>query len=459
MTDRETSSLGANAARKLADTTKTVPQMGTITPRWLLRLLPWVSVEGGTYRVNRVRVIGGGLERVDTCVDAGQASLDASSLRAVPLLRNLDDATLERLAGMFQSESHPPGTLIVSRESPRDRFFILARGKADVWITAPSGGRRSHRLLRDGDFFGEESLVVEDVESANVESLTSVTLLTLSRTQFEVLLEVPGVRDMLAGAMRVDMEEAGAEVTLSSAGERRLPATFVDYEDFPREYDLKVIQTTLRVNTRIADLYSTPHDQLEQQQRLAIEAARERQEWEIVNNEDFGLLHNVAPTMRIPTRTGPPTPDDMDELLSAVWKEPAFFAAHPTAIAAFGRECTRRGVPPPTTNMFGGPFLTWRGVPIVPVDKLSIDYEGGVRKSHILLMRVGEERQGVVGLHQPSAGNTDVPSLAMRYNGVDELGIASYLLSLYFSAAVLTDDALGVLEEVEVGRYHEYGGA
>ncbi len=40
--------------------------------------------------------------------------------------------------------------------------------------------------------------------------------------------------------------------------------------------------------------------------------------------------------------------------------------------------------------------------------------------------------------------------------GLDALGVASYLLTLYFSCAVLTDDALGVLENVEVGYYHDY---
>jgi len=49
-----------------------------------------------------------------------------------------------------------------------------------------------------------------------------------------------------------------------------------------------------------------------------------------------------------------------------VWKEPAFFLAHPKAIAAFGRECTRRGVAPPTASLFGSQFLTWRGLPLVP---------------------------------------------------------------------------------------------
>jgi hypothetical protein len=49
-----------------------------------------------------------------------------------------------------------------------------------------------------------------------------------------------------------------------------------------------------------------------------------------------------------------------------------------------------------------------------------------------------------------------MPSLSARLMGLDSLGVASYLLTSYFSCAVLTDDALGVLENVEVGYYHDY---
>ena len=51
--DRQQRSLTTAAARNLATTTKSVPQMQAITSRWLLRMLPWVQVSGGTYRVNR----------------------------------------------------------------------------------------------------------------------------------------------------------------------------------------------------------------------------------------------------------------------------------------------------------------------------------------------------------------------------------------------------------------------
>jgi len=163
-------------------------------------------------------------------------------------------------------------------------------------------------------------------------------------------------------------------------------------------------------------------------------------------------LASVAPDQRIKTRTGAPTPDDLDELLTKVWKEPGFFLAHPKTIAAFGRECTRRGVPPPTVGLFGSQFLTWRGVPLIPSDKVKIQ-DG---KSSILLIRSGEKKQGVVGLYQPNLPGEQSPGLSVRFMGINNKAIASYLVSLYCSLAVLTDDALAVLDGVEVGKYHEY---
>ena len=190
------SALGDHAARQLANATKTVPQLSTITPRWLVHLLQWVPVEAGIFRLNKV--------------------------------------------------NNP----------------------------------------------------------------TSV------------------------------------EVACSQRDEAALPKTFVDYEEQPREYFLNAVTTVLDVHTRVSDLYSSPHDQIR-----GTVAPDDRDDQGasgvgLINNPDYGLLANVADAQRLSTLNGAPTPDDLDELITRVWKAPGFFLAHPLAIAAFGRECTRRGVPP-----------------------------------------------------------------------------------------------------------------
>lgn len=89
---------------------------------------------------------------------------------------------------------------------------------------------------------------------------------------------------------------------------------------------------------------------------------------------------------------------------------------------------------------------------MIPSDKLNVT--GG--KTNILLLRTGESRQGVVGLYQPNLPGQQGMGLSVRFMGINHKAIASYLVSLYCSLAVLTEDALGVLENVEVGKYHEY---
>lgn len=258
-----------------------------------------------------------------------------------------------------------------------------------------------------------------------------------------------------AGIYRLNRVKDPASVTVSTPprDESELTTTYVGYYEAPREYFLSTITTIVDIHTRVSDLYSSPFDQIAEQIRLTVETVKERQESELINSADYGLLASVEAGQRISTLTGPPTPDDFDQLITKVWKDPAFFLAHPLGIAAFARECTRRGVPPATVSLYGSQFITWRGLPLVPSNKVPV--EGG--KTKMLLLRVGEQCQGVIGLYQPGLTGEQSPGLSVRFMGISRNAIASYLVSLYSSLAVLTSDALAVLDDVEIGRFHEYG--
>ena len=470
--DQEQQSVSTGAARNLATTTKTRAQWAALTPRWVLHLLPWVRVDGGTYRVNRVRLLDPDERRIRFTMVDGQPVVAVDELRQLSLFRDLEMDAVEAISEALQMESHDAGTVLMTEGEAGDKFYLLAEGAVEVSMRGSRGQKLRIAVLGAGEIFGESALLSDEPRSATVTVLGPSTFLTLSRAQFEALMAAhPDLRAAMQAVaerrlrQRAAVDEYGEhkiEVEAGHHGEQVLPETFVDYEDTPREYPLSVVQTIVRVHTRVSDLYSNPIDQLEEQLRLSIEGIRERQEHELINNPEFGLLHAAAPSMRTSSRTGAPTPDDMDDLLALVWKRPAFFLAHPLAIAAFGRECTRRGVPPPTTTMYGSPFLTWRGVPIVPCDKLLVDGKArsGSRAgtTNILLMRVGEREQGVVGLHTSGLpGEPEgLPGLSVRLTGINRRAVASYLLTLYFSAAVLIEDAIAVLEGVDVGVYHEY---
>jgi CRP-like cAMP-binding protein len=463
-------SVTTSVAKNLANTTKTSPKMMSITPRWLLSLLPWVHVAGGTYRVNRTKVELSKAARIEVDMRNGSVLLPAEALRSVPLFSQLPEAVLTRMATSFKTESVSLGNKLVVEGEDLSKFFILAQGQVEVLSKGVHGADLRMALLTEGEFFGETDLVSDRPSDITVRTITPCVLLTLSRKDLDaVLAEVPSLADRFKKAIDEHLElrstvnrygERNIDLVSGFAENVEIPETFVDYSDHPREYSLSAVQTVVRVHTRVSDLYNGPYDQLEEQMRLTIEGIKERQEWELINNSKFGLVHSADPGMRISTRYGAPTPDDLDELLALVWKKPCFFLAHPKAIAAFGRECTWRGDPLATINLFGTPVLTWRGIPLVPCDKLEVKsrYQSNqwFGTTSILLMRVGEADQGVVGLHQAGIPSEISPSLSARLMGVDNLGVASYLLTLYSSCAVLTDDALGILENVEVGYYHDY---
>src|SRR6202161_1991133 len=463
-------SVTTSVAKNLADTTKTSPKMMSITPRWLLSLLPWVQVNGGIYRVNRTKVELPKAERIGIDVSDGTASFAPESLRSVPLFSKLPDAIITRMASRFKTEDVSLGNKLLVEGEDLSKFFIIAQGQVEVLSKGIHGSDLRIALLSEGEFFGETDLVSDKPSDVTVRTNTPCVLLTLSRKDLDaVLAESPNLQDDFKKAIAEHIElrstvnrygERNIDLVSGFAENVEIPETFVDYSANPREYSMSAVQTVVRVHTRVSDLYNGPFDQLEEQMRLTIEGIKERQEWELINSPRFGLLNSVDPAMRISTRYGAPTPDDLDELLALVWKKPAFFLAHPKAIAAFERECTWRGVPPVTISLFGVPVITWRGIPLVPCDKLEMKsrYQSNqwYGTTSILLARVGETDQGVVGLHQAGIPGEIMPSLSARLMGLDSLGVASYLLTLYFSCAVVPDDAAGILENVEVGYYHNY---
>ena len=456
---RAQSSLATAAARNLATTTKSVPQMQGISSRWLLKVLPWVQAAGGAYRVNRRLSYAVGDGRVTFTNTGSEIRVIPQELCELPLLRGYDDdAVLAALSLKFVQREYAPGDLIVESGQRADAVFLIAHGKVNKIGVGEFGDTTALGVLADGDHFGGEVLAGPQGEwDFTVKAVTPVTVLTLDWRSFEEMNGAAGgLREHIQHARargengkRDEGGEAAIEMSSGHEGEVELPGTFVDYELSPREYELSVAQTVLRVHSRVADLYNQPMDQVEQQLRLTIEALRERQEHELVNNREFGLLANADLGQRIHTRSGPPTPDDMDDLLATVWKEPSYFLAHPRTIAAFGRECSKLGLYPASTDLGGHQVPSWRGVPILPCNKIGISQ---TRTSSIMLMRVGEQNQGVVGLHQTGLPDEYQPGLSVRFMGIDEKAVISYLVSAYYSAAILVPDALGVLENVEIGR-------
>ena len=449
-------SLSTAAARNLSTTTKTTPQMQGITSRWVTRTLPWVNVSGGTYRVNRRLSFAVGRGRVLFVQNgADDVRIVPETMRALPVLRGLtDDAVLGELAASFTAREFQPGEVIFEAGTPVQQAYIVAHGRLQRLGTGKYGGTDILGTLIDGDQLGDDALGQPEPRwPYTVRAVTAGTIMVLDWSRYEEIAgQSAALRDQVAWFLENARKpadkhgQASVELSAGHAGEYPLPGTFVDYDLEPREYQLSVAQTVLQVHTRVADLYNDPMNQFQEQLRLTVEAIRERREWELVNNRDFGLLHNTAYDQRISTWSGPPTPDDMDDLLTMRRGTRVFFA-HPKAIAALFRECSKRGLMPENATIDGHAVPAWRGVPLLPCGKIPISDQ---QTSSIIAMRTGAEDQGVVGLRQEGIPDEYEPSLNVRFMGIDDAAIMSYLVSAYYSAAILVPDACGILENVDI---------
>jgi len=451
----EQQSLATAAARNLATTTKSAPQMQGISSRWLLKSLPWVHTDGGAYRVNRRLTYTIGDGRIDFDQSGSQVRVIPAELGELSLLRGYEDQeVLEALAGRFVQREFEAGEVLAQEGTPADHLYLLAHGRVVKTGHGHYGETNRLGVLADGDKFGDGYLLdTEPTWDYTVKAATAGILLQLPRHEFIAILDdSPSLQAQVQHYLSVpehrQNKHGEAEIALSSGhvGEIQLPGTFVDYELKPREYELSVAQTVLRVHSRVADLYNKPMNQTEQQLRLTIEALRERQEFELVNNREFGLLHNADFKQRIQTHEGPPTPDDLDDLLS-MRRNTQFMFAHPRAIAAFGKECNKRGLNMGTVDVNGHHLPAWRGVPLLPCGKIPVSEHS---TSSIIAIRTGEDNEGVIGLHQTGLPDEVEPGLNARFMGIDDKAIISYLVSTYYSAAVLVPDAIGILENAEV---------
>src|SRR5687767_12301397 len=156
-TDSPQLSLGTAAARNLATTTKSEPQMQGISSRWLLRVLPWVEANGGAYRVNRRLSYAVGDGRVTFTNVGADVQVIPAELCEIPFLRTYDDMeVLGALAAKFEQREFQAGDVLVERGSPADEIVLIARGKVNKIGIGKYGDEAVLDVWADGDHFSYE---------------------------------------------------------------------------------------------------------------------------------------------------------------------------------------------------------------------------------------------------------------------------------------------------------------
>ncbi|MFE2101056.1 cyclic nucleotide-binding domain-containing protein, partial [Streptomyces sp. NPDC059468] len=251
-TDGRLTSLSTRAARNLATTTKSEPQMQAITSRWLLKTLPWVDVKGGTYRVNRRLQLRTGRGRVHFEQNgADDIRVIPETLTELPILRGYSDLdVLREMATRFQPREVRPGQVLFEAGQPVTEAYLVVHGRFTRFAAGKYGQEEIVGVVTDGDQMGDEAVGQSDpLWLTSVRAETAGVVLALS---WDVVQEFTERVPSLAAHLRAYVEqqrrpmnrkgEAEVPVQAGHVGEQTLTGGFVDYELAPREYELSLTQ-------------------------------------------------------------------------------------------------------------------------------------------------------------------------------------------------------------------------
>jgi CRP-like cAMP-binding protein len=127
-------------------------------------------------------------------------------LRRTEILRSLGEAEILRLAERVRVKVYGTGEVVVRQEDEGDSLFIVRRGMLDVLIDGTRVG-----TLREGEVFGEMSLLTGERRKATVAATSEVHLIEISKDDIDpVIRSNPDLLEKLS-AILARREEAITE--------------------------------------------------------------------------------------------------------------------------------------------------------------------------------------------------------------------------------------------------------
>lgn len=161
----------------------------------------------------------------------------AARLRQVPLFAHLTDPELRRIGEVARTRAFPKQSVILFESDPGDALYVVLGGEVKVVLTGEDGKEVILSILKDGEFFGEMSLIDDRPRSANVVATVDSMLLVLRREDFQACLEENpriafGLLRELSLRLRQADEKIGGLVLLDVNGRiARLLLTLADEHD------------------------------------------------------------------------------------------------------------------------------------------------------------------------------------------------------------------------------------
>ena len=137
----------------------------------------------------------------------------APVLRRVPLFAELSEAEIARLGDIARDRSYPRNSVILFEDDPGDALYVVVTGLVKVVLIGEDGREVILSVLKEGDFFGEMSLIDDQPRSAHVIAMEDSSLVVLRREDFQHRIrEAPGVALGMLKAMSRRLREADEKI-------------------------------------------------------------------------------------------------------------------------------------------------------------------------------------------------------------------------------------------------------
>jgi cAMP-dependent protein kinase regulator len=126
-------------------------------------------------------------ERVAGAIEQGREALEPVPGADTPLFRGFSHAELLAVIRGLRHLTYVPGDIIVSEGEPGDSLFILTAGQVKAFTRRPDGHNDHVRDLREGDFFGEVSVLRGTPRTATITAASPCELLLLDRATVDAI--------------------------------------------------------------------------------------------------------------------------------------------------------------------------------------------------------------------------------------------------------------------------------
>ena len=110
-------------------------------------------------------------------------------LKNVPIFKDLDEDELARVAEICRHEVYESGAYIFREGESGNRFYLVASGEVRISRVVPGSGEEALAILKAGALFGEMAVLDRSDRSTDAISNGGCTLLTVTRADFEMLLD------------------------------------------------------------------------------------------------------------------------------------------------------------------------------------------------------------------------------------------------------------------------------